>query len=151
MKERPLVYLAGPITGTSYKEATDWRNGVVSKLTTAGYKCLTPMRGKEALKHIKDFPAHSNPGIGSDHNIFERDRYDVHRCDVLLVNLTEAKRVSIGTMFEMAWGWKAGKFVLTVIDNDENPHNHAFVYQASSLVVHSLDEAVQYLSDVLNS
>jgi hypothetical protein len=32
-----------------------------------------------------------------------RDRFDATRCDVLLVNLLGAERVSIGTMMEVAW------------------------------------------------
>ena len=39
----------------------------------------------------------------------ERDHGDVHRADILLVNLTGAHpdHLSIGTMMELAWAWHA--------------------------------------------
>lgn len=148
--QRQTIYLAGPITGLSYDGCTEWRDSVKGDLEAKGYKCLTPMRGKEHLQEIHCLPSGGMVGIASDHNIYERDRYDVHRCDILLVNLVGAQRVSVGTMFEMAWGWKAGKFVLTCMDSG-NVHEHAFVKQASSLLVPSLTDAVNYLTNILNA
>ncbi len=47
---RPLVYLAGPITGASYGECTDWRQYVQDQLNdnwnVAG---MSPMRHKDYL------------------------------------------------------------------------------------------------------
>lgn len=146
------VYLAGPITGSSYGQATEWRDYAKDLLESSGeYKCLTPMRGKEALKHIERFEPNGYDGVASNHNICHRDEYDVHRSDVLLVNLAGATRVSIGTMMEIAWGHHAGKFVITVLDSADNPHNHAFVIENSSMVVTSLDAAIEYLLKVLNA
>lgn len=148
------VYLAGAITGLSYAGAVDWRERVKKELEHVGYICFSPMRGKEALKDVTCFTPFGyelEQGGATNHNIYRRDNYDVHRADIVLVNLAGATRVSIGTMFEIAWAQQAGKFVLTIIDDETNPHNHAFVYEGSSMIVKSVDDAVRYLRDVLNA
>jgi len=146
---QPTVYLAGPISGCSFKGCTEWRQDAKARLEPM-YKVLTPMRGKEALSHIECFTPHGYEGVCSDQNIYRRDKYDVHRSDVVLVNLLGADRVSIGTMFEIAWAEKAGKFVLVCLDAG-SPHDHAFVLQAASMIVTSLDDAISYLTKVLNA
>lgn len=40
------VYLSGPITGCTYKGATEWRTQVRLELEDAGYMVLDPLRGK---------------------------------------------------------------------------------------------------------
>ena len=46
------LYLAGPITGCNYEEATDWRKKFASILGHGNeIRCLSPMRGKEHLKN----------------------------------------------------------------------------------------------------
>jgi nucleoside 2-deoxyribosyltransferase len=149
------VYLAGPITGCDYNGCTDWREAVKAELEATGvYRCISPMRGKEALKDVQCFTPFGyalEKGGCSNQDIYRRDSYDVHRSDVVLVNLVGAKRVSIGTMFELAWAQRAGKFVLVVLEDDANPHNHAFVHQGASMTVKSLEDAVLYLKSVLNA
>jgi len=145
-----VIYLSGPITGCSYEECNDWRAEAKKTLEEVGYRCYSPMRGKEAFKHIRSFAPHGYDGVASNKRIFSRDSFDVHRADILLVNLVGAKQISIGTMFEMAWGHKAGKFVLTVME-ESNPHDHAFVREASSMIVDELKQAVDYLKHVLNA
>jgi nucleoside 2-deoxyribosyltransferase len=143
------IYLAGPISGCSYAGCTGWREYAKEKLSPY-YKVLTPMRGKEALSHIECFHARGYDGVASDQNIYRRDKYDVHRSDALLIHLSGSTKVSIGTMFEIAWAEKAGKFILVTLD-ESNIHEHVFVLQAASMVVTALDDAINYFTGVLNS
>lgn len=148
--KRQTIYLAGPISGLGYNEVTDWRDAVKARLDGPLYHCLSPMRGKEALREIKDFQAAAeNKHAIWVHELYERDRYDVMRSDILFVNLLDAKKVSIGTMFEIAWGYQTGKFILTIME-DGNCHHHGFVHMASSIIVPTVDRACQYLLRVLN-
>jgi len=143
------VYLAGPITGCSYDGCTDWRKNVATLLNMVGYTCSSPMRGKQFLKDVKSIASTGYSGIADDHAVVKRDKNDVLNCDVLLINLEGASIVSIGSMFELAWGADHNKFCLVVLD-ENNPHDHCFVKQNASLVVPSLQAAVDYLVDVYN-
>ena len=51
-----LLYCAGPITGLSYDESTDWRAYVASKLPE-NIHAVSPMRGKTYLKAQKEIKA----------------------------------------------------------------------------------------------
>jgi nucleoside 2-deoxyribosyltransferase len=150
-------YLAGPITGLSYHGCTEWRDGAKRVLEESGYyKAYSPMRGKEFLKRKRKLKAHPQDnihegdrlGVSSDQAIYRRDKRDVERADVVLFHLGGAETVSIGTMFELAWAELLGKFCLVVMENKGNCHDHAFVTQAASLVVPTLEDAVEYLLEV---
>ena len=77
--------------------------------------------------------------------VFERDKFDATRADILIVNLTGANRVSIGTMMEIAWAHLAGKFIVVVMEKVGNPHMHAFVREAASIMFEDTNDAVDYV------
>lgn len=139
------VYLSGPISGKSYGGATSWRDEATRFLAGYSIGTLDPMRGKASLqgqKVIEDRPSLGG-ALVADAAIYHRDHWDVERCDVVLVNLSESgKRVSIGTMFELAWAWMYRKVIIMVLP-DENIHEHAFVRQAASMRVGTLEEGLQ--------
>lgn len=149
MKEM-LVYLAGPITGTTYGECTDWRDTVCKRFKTSecGIVGITPMRGKSFLKKEKSIKdAYEDNSHCDKHAIFLRDKFDCLRSDIVLANFLGAKNVSIGSMFELAWAYQAGKFIVVVLEEKSNPHIHAFVRESAAQVFHDLDEAVDYIED----
>lgn len=102
------VYLAGPISGLSYGACTDWREGVKADFAKAGITGLSPMRAKEYLASIASISsdgleyAHMGP-MSLPRGVMTRDRFDTQRCDVVLLNLLGATRVSIGSMIEIGW------------------------------------------------
>jgi len=142
-----LLYLAGPIKGTSYEEATTWRSHVAQKLPDC-IKPLSPMRFKLQLRHEKaimggyDDPLCSSPGFTC------RDRFDVSRSDVILMNLLGAKNVSIGSMVELGWADFLRKPVIVVMEED-NIHNHGMVRQIASYFLPTLDEAIEVAIGIL--
>ncbi len=157
-----LVYLVGPITGCSYDECTDWRESVKEDLEDTGmYKCLTPMRGKEHLKNHPDLPGTipeyiRRPGCtGPD--IMARDYYDCNRADVLFCNLLGASVASIGSCFELAWGYanRDHQYVVLIMDLNvaelANPHDHIFPLAAAAIIFPTVEDGVSYLKKVLNS
>lgn len=138
------LYLAGKISGYSYDE-------VVGRIETQKallwmYEVLSPMTGKEALRNELEFKAkdYNLAPVATNHAIFERDKWMVSSCDVVLADLTETNRVSIGTVMELAWASLLGKHTVVVMEQ-ENIHRHAFVLEAADIVFESPDEAVQYL------
>jgi hypothetical protein len=152
-----IVYLVGPITGCSYGECTDWRNGVKDTLEATGkYKCLTPMRGKKHLSDVNDIPGVipgkvKKPGC-TGHDILARDYYDCSRADVIFCNLLDSKITSIGSMFELAWAYvnRQNTYSIVIMD-DNNVHMHDFILNAASIVFKTLEEGVEYLKEVLNA
>ena len=145
------VYLSGPITGCSYDECSGWREKITAKLSAVGIHCLDPMRYTERLRKevkITIQAAISGTGIMSGDALFARDKLDVQRSDLVLVNLLNCPQISIGTMFELAWAYLLEKPVVLVMEKS-NVHVHPFVTKAASVWVDTLEEAVEITREIL--
>lgn len=149
------VYLAGPIAGSTYADAVEWRAAVSARLAP-GITALSPMRGKGQLAGNKGklggfYP--SDDPMTTPAGIVARDFADVKRCDLVLMNLLGAESVSIGTMVELGWASALGKPVIVAWDGGvhvlRNPHYHPFVHQIASFRVGSLDEAIRVANSFL--
>jgi hypothetical protein len=119
------------------------------------YHVLNPVRGRKYLTGMtktKKFPVVAGTGGDWSREVVRRDRFDVMRADVILFNfeVPGVKKVSIGSMFELAWARDHSKFALLVM-KDSNLHNHVFVRDAASLIVPTLQDALTYLAEVLNA
>ena len=102
----PKVYMAGPIKGLSYDEATDWRVEARTQLAQQGMDGFSPMRAKHFLKDslsISTDPTFYDNVIANPTAIVTRDRYDVMSCDMMLINVQGASAVSLGTTVEIGW------------------------------------------------
>lgn len=144
------VYLAGPITGCNWGESEDWRDEfkrLTAETNIAGY---SPMRGKEYLKKEAEISdSYQNMKMSTQRAIMARDFWDVTTSDAILVNFTEAKRVSIGTVMECAWAWQLKK-PLIVIMEPGNLHEHSMLREATDWHVQTLDEAIAILLTLFN-
>lgn len=142
---KPLVYLAGPITGYTYNEVVDWREAAVKALAPDVIG-LSPMRSKSFLKAETSLAARGYAGhaLASSRGIITRDRFDCCRCDLLLINLLGARIPSIGTIMEIAWGNAFGKPKIFVIEDGlkDHPHDHAMVNECVDYQVPTLEEAI---------
>lgn len=139
-----LVYLAGPITGLSFGEATDWRQYAIKALAKEGIKGLSPLRCKDYLANEKSIDVqYDNYVLSTGKGITTRDRWDCHRSDALLVNLLGAEKVSIGTMMELGWANSAGKPIVLCMEDKGNPHDHAMVREVCGFVVNTLDHGIE--------
>ena len=106
------VYLSGPIAGLTYDDGQDWRTVAEASLKEAGIQGLSPLRAKGYLRQVGEISGHgreyADMGVLSTPKaVLARDHFDATRCDVLLVNLLGAKRVSIGTVMEIAFAYEA--------------------------------------------
>jgi nucleoside 2-deoxyribosyltransferase len=146
MRANLLVYLAGPMTGMTMEYVRKWREEAQQKLESNGFTVLNPARGLVFLKPevvVKD--AYEDEFSENKHVVFTRDKFDSTRADVLIVNLLKTTRVSIGTMMEMAWAHLSGRFLVTVMEREGNPHTHAFVRETSCVICDSVEAAVDYV------
>lgn len=143
-----LLYLAGPVLGTSYEESTDWREYVAKKLPRH-IIAVSPMRGKKYLSEEKSIRhSYEEHSLSSSKGIVCRDRFDVMRSDAILANFIGAKSVSIGSNWELAWADLLRKPTIIAMEKG-NVHDHAFVRAASEFIVTTLDEAIEIAIAVL--
>lgn len=143
MTKKPVLYLAGPMSGMSWAQATSWRN-VIHELLGSAFEIRDPFRGKPDLEGMDHLPHNAESIFGGDRAIFRRDRHDVRGADVVLTCFLHAQQASIGTCVELGWAdaWQIP--VVTLMDED-NVHSHPFVREISSFLVHRLGDALNVL------
>lgn len=147
------AYLAGPITGLDYAGATDWRDHATARLAPFGIKALSPLRSKEYLRGVESFSSDGDvyrdlSVLSTNRGIMTRDRHDATTCDVLLVNLLGAERVSIGTVMEIAWADACRTPIVCAIEPSGNPHEHGMVLEAIGFRVAFLDDAINIVKAI---
>jgi len=144
-------YLAGPITGLTYEGAVDWRDHVAALLNSDKVETLSPMRGKSYLLNERSLKAegYSNQVMSTAKGINRRDFFDCNRADCVFVNLLGAKKVSIGTVMEIAWAYAAGIPVIAIMEPD-NIHQHAMIEDCVSWKVESIPHAVEIVRFLFN-
>lgn len=152
MSSKPIVYLAGPIAGSGYKDVTNWRRRAVLELSPI--KVFDPMRAKDFLKNEEE-DVHNyekktilENALGSPKGITSRDRYDVMNCDVVLMNLIGAKRISTGSMIEVGWADAYRKPIVLAID-EGNIHLHPMLLEIAGFIVTNMDEAFYIVKSIL--
>ena len=142
------VYLAGPISGLSFKECNAWRKYAIAQLKPI--IGINPLRAKSYLKDttsIKD--SYEEPPLSSSRGLTTRDYFDCNRADILIVNLLGTTRVSIGTCMEIAWAKMLQKPVILIIEPEGNPHDHAMIRESINYRVSDLDEAIHIAKCIL--
>lgn len=145
------VYLSGPITGLTYKDARfGWRREFADQMPPS-ITCLSPMRHEGHLAEIKgklakEYPEHlfSHPKM-----IVTKDLLDIDVSDIVVANFLGAKKVSIGTVSEMGYARGKQKVIITIMEKD-NIHNHPFVTELSNAVVHSVEDAEAIVVSLLS-
>jgi nucleoside 2-deoxyribosyltransferase len=148
-----LIYLAGPITGLTYGEATDWREAAKRQMPS-WIGTLSPLRGMQFIEErskdgvivdsYEDHPFSSSKGINA------RDYYDCKRADAILVNFEGATKPSLGTTMEIAWGFAHGVPVVLVLP-EGNVHDHAMIRESSSFIVRTLKEGLDIIIGLLST
>lgn len=143
------VYLAGPITGTSYKECTNWRDSVRIDLQEFGLEPYSPMRGKAYLSHedrISD--SYNDLTMSSITGINTRDYNDVITSGAILVNLLDSKKVSIGTVMEIAWARMRQIPVVLIMEREGNIHDHGMLTY-NCIRVTTINEGIKCIHQLL--
>jgi len=142
------IYLAGPITGLTYDDCTSWRDYVKNNLPDYIHT-LSPMRGKDHLaikKQTDDNHVIQNSYEGnvmtSSKGINTRDYNDVKRSDVVLINLLDTKKVSIGTVMEIAWCRAFDIPTILIMEDEGNIHEHVMLTYDIGFRVTNLEQAI---------
>lgn len=144
------VYLAGPIKGTSYNEAVDWRTDVTGNLLRSHISSLSPMRYKEFLSGSPSLDGGSSSHLTSHKGIVARDLNDIRRADAVLVNFTGvSSTVSMGTVAEIGFAHALNKMIIMAIEPEGNVHNYFFIKEMAGFVLPTLEQAVEIVKQVL--
>jgi nucleoside 2-deoxyribosyltransferase len=78
-----------------------------------------------------------------------RDFFDCQNCDIVLANLLGTKKVSIGTVMEIAWAYAFNKPMILVLDPENNIHEHPMIQEATGFRVDTVDKAIFIANAVL--
>jgi nucleoside 2-deoxyribosyltransferase len=138
-----LVYLAGPITGLSYDDSTEWRQHFIDNIPD-GVAALSPLRGKKYLLKDEKSINHSYEDslLATQRAIYARDRFDCTRADVVVANLLDATKVSIGTVMEIAWAADNNIPVVLIMEDSGNVHDHPMIREACAFRTNNVDDAI---------
>lgn len=142
------VYLAGPIKGLTFAEATQWRRDAATLLAPLGILTINPV--EQDLEVYQDIPLGcSAEGLMSTPRaIVAKDRHYVQQADAVLACFHGCRQISIGTCVEFGWADAYRKPIVTIM-GEANLHDHSFVRELSGWVVPSLDQAVTVLHQLL--
>jgi hypothetical protein len=139
------IYCAHPISGRDFTEVFAYYDRTSRRLREIGYDVLTPMVAKDHLRAKGtasptgcDFP------LSTTQAIVGRDKWMVLESSIVYVNLIGVTEVSIGSMFELAWGYDHGKHTVVAME-DENPHRHVFVRGTAHVILPTEEETINYL------
>lgn len=148
------VYLAGPISGLSYRECVRWREYAVRQFAfpregPVKIVGMSPLRFKSFLSG-ENVVQHEYPNVlCNQRGITARDFHDVRTTDALLVNFIGSTIVSIGTVMEITLAHELRKPVVVAMDNEGDLHDHPMVRECIDFRVPSLDEAIHVTKAIL--
>lgn len=144
------VYLAGPISGTSFAAADDWRQRCFERFPP-NIVGLSPFRGYgtllDGVEAIEDH--YEKHILATPESIASRDFFDVKRADLIIANFLYATKPSIGTCLELGMARAWDKLIVTVMQPD-NVHQHAMVKEYSNWIVEDLTTAIDLAIGILN-
>jgi len=140
------IYLAGPISGMTEEEAYGWR-----------YRVRDFLAGKHKVFIPDKVDFVTGTGDGDHSYLWEKDQdagkkaalvdyMRVEWADVLFVNFTGARKVSIGTIMEIGWAKVMGKIIIVVMERG-NVHDHSFVHWAAHSIVPNFVAALNLLTE----
>lgn len=149
---KKCVYLAGPITGLTYGECTNWREFVAKQLDSEEVETATPLRGKEFLKDKGAIHSGSYDDlIISAKGITRRDMFDTLRSTAVFVNLLGSKIASIGTCMEIAWAYQAQIPTVVVMEQDNIHCKHVMVNESCTYIAPTLEDGIALMKYLLNA
>ena len=143
------VYLAGPITGATTKEANDWRNEFRAKLQAYGISGISPLRCEPPGIGGKYEGIYDDPKFGTAKAISSKNMMDLQTCDITLCYFPPGAPLSVGTLAELFIGW-AWRRPVIVVSHDPKLVNHPLVQMAAGWILPDLDEAFELITGLFD-
>lgn len=89
---KPMIYLAGPIFGTTGAEANDWRRVMTARLAPHGIVGISPLRCEPLVGDRYDLH-YADPCFGVPSAILAKNFLDLRKCDLTLAYLPKPPEV----------------------------------------------------------
>jgi nucleoside 2-deoxyribosyltransferase len=153
MSEKCSIYLAGPMSGLTWQEALGWRRTCEAELSRY-WRLINPVRSQSEPSSETDIIPHSTQ-LDKDYKdlhhtatgITAQDEFFIDQSDWILANFLNAREVSIGSVWELGYGWRGGKKILSVIEPG-SCHDHGFIRRRSHVFTPNLDEAIEFFKAI---
>lgn len=154
------VYLTGPIGGSTYEEAQNWRmdlDYMLQNSSNGAIRGYSPLRGKGALKHEGPLTTSAYPffsPLATSKAILSRDFNDCRTADLIIANFLEqdsAAPPSLGTIMEIGFAY-ALQVPILAISKDKSRNTmakHAMIISAVGFWAESLNEAADMACSIL--
>lgn len=143
------VYLSGYMTGYNFDSVGCWREEFESYIPReAPIVIVSPLRGERRfLGDFAEIPA--TMSADRDKTVLARDHWDTINSHVVVCNLKEAKRVSIGAVMEWAWAFDHNIPVIAIMDAEGCYHDHPMIRAARMFRVDTVEQAADQLLTLL--
>lgn len=146
LKNKSKIYLAGAMGGLSVVEANSWRKRCEIELAN-NYKLLNPISMQ--LESDPKFVFSSKEPNLTGQQVTVKDRYFIDQSEFILVNLSDPKSVSVGSVWEMGYAYAKGKNIITVCPKGTKFYDgHPFISNFSHVIFDNLEDAITFLNDI---
>lgn len=153
MSDKPSIYLAGPMSGLTWRQALSWRRECEAELSK-DWRLINPVRAQVPEERMDD-TIPSTTQLDTEKvdlwvtatGVTSQDEFYIDQSDWILANFLQATHVTIGSVWELGYGWGTRKKILSVIEPG-SIHDHAFIRRRSHVFTPSLDEAIQFFKAI---
>lgn len=148
---KPTIYLGGPMSGLTWRDALEWRRTVEDKLHSQ-WRLISPVKQQvgQDLDEIITVQSQDDNKLLLHHTatgVTSQDEFYIDQSDWLLCYFLNAQRVSIGTIWEIGYAWGKGKKILSVVEKG-SIHDHPFVRRRSHVFTPNLSEAIEFFKAI---
>lgn len=145
------IYLSGPMSGLTVETAMSWVTEARDRLTKVGYSCHSPIELETGHLPLDEViaPDSSREGHPLERRevFFHFDHNEVKKADIIYVNVTplEDDQYSLGTDWEMAWGYEFDKMLVLVARMEQAYLKHPFIKACGAIIFNEQEEALVFL------
>lgn len=153
MSDKPTIYLAGPMSGLTWRQALEWRRECEAELSSR-WRLINPVRAQVPEENMDDVIPYSTQ-LNTEKVDIEvtataitaQDEFYIDQSDWILANFLFAPKVSIGTVWELGYGWRARKKIYSIIEPGSE-HDHPFVRRRSHVFTPDLPDAIRFFKAI---
>jgi nucleoside 2-deoxyribosyltransferase len=146
---KPTLYLAGPMSGLTWRQALEWRKQATDVLHTQ-WRIINPVRHQVPTERLDEIipcsTQHNNKHVAlhlTATGIASQDEFYIDQSDWIFCNFLDAVKPTFGSVWELGYAWGRRKHILSVIEPG-SMHDHPFIRRRSHVFTPSLEDAIQY-------
>lgn len=132
------IYLAGAMTGLSFKAMTDWRIKVKQELLKTSAKSL-------AVINPVDYYNFSYPQHDTEREVMEYDLWRLKSSDLIIVNFNNPD--SIGTSMELMCAKENNIPIIGLYEDKYYTDIHPWLKECCNKVLFTMKDLINYVSE----